>query len=159
MYISWTKGQEVFEEWLLDADWSLNAANWQWLSASAFFHQYFRVYSPIAFGKKTDKEGDYIRKYLPILKKFPSKYIFEPWTAPPAVQKLAGCIIGKDYPAPIVDHNVISKININRMKLAFEQTKITNEGNDDHDSGDDEKPKTVKKEKSDKPPSKRLRTN
>jgi cryptochrome len=94
LYISWTKGQEVFEEWLLDADWSLNAANWQWLSASAFFHQYFRVYSPIAFGKKTDKEGDYIRKYIPVLKKFPSKYIFEPWTAPPAVQKMAGCIIG-----------------------------------------------------------------
>ena len=27
---------------------SLNAANWQWLSASAFFSQYFRVYSPVA---------------------------------------------------------------------------------------------------------------
>jgi deoxyribodipyrimidine photolyase len=44
-----------------DADWSLNAGNWMWLSASAFFHQYFRVYSPVAFGKKTDKNGDYIR--------------------------------------------------------------------------------------------------
>lgn len=52
---------QVFEELLLDADWSLNAGNWQWLSASAFFHQYFRVYSPIAFGKKTDKCGDYIK--------------------------------------------------------------------------------------------------
>ena len=51
----------VFEEYLLDADWSLNAGNWMWLSASAFFHQYFRVYSPIAFGKKTDKNGDFIR--------------------------------------------------------------------------------------------------
>ena len=30
---------KVFEEYLLDADWSLNAANWMWLSASAFFHQ------------------------------------------------------------------------------------------------------------------------
>lgn len=52
---------KVFEELLLDADWSLNAGNWMWLSASAFFHQYFRVYSPIAFGKKTDKHGDYIK--------------------------------------------------------------------------------------------------
>lgn len=52
---------QVFEEYLLDADWSLNAGNWMWLSASAFFHQYFRVYSPIEFGKKTDKDGDYIR--------------------------------------------------------------------------------------------------
>jgi hypothetical protein len=32
-------GQKVFEELLLDADWSLNAGNWMWLSASAFFHQ------------------------------------------------------------------------------------------------------------------------
>lgn len=55
---------KVFEELLLDADWSLNAGNWQWLSASAFFHQYFRVYSPIAFGKKTDKYGDYIKLVL-----------------------------------------------------------------------------------------------
>ena len=99
----------MFEELLLDADWSLNAGNWMWLSASAFFHQYFRCYSPIAFGKKTDKEGDYIRKYLSILKKFPAKYIYEPWEAPLAVQKAAGCIIGTDYPRPIVKHDVVVK--------------------------------------------------
>lgn len=52
---------KVFEELLLDGDWALNAGNWQWLSASAFFHQFFRVYSPVAFGKKTDKNGDYIK--------------------------------------------------------------------------------------------------
>ena len=61
LWLSWEEGMHVFEEYLLDADWSLNAGNWMWLSASAFFHQYFRVYSPIAFGKKTDKNGDFIR--------------------------------------------------------------------------------------------------
>lgn len=65
----WEAGAAVFDELLLDADWSLNSANWMWLSASAFFHQYFRVYSPIAFGKKTDPEGLYIKKYLPVLRK------------------------------------------------------------------------------------------
>ncbi len=144
LYFSWTKGQEVFEEHLLDADWSLNAANWQWLSASTFFHEYWRVYSPIEFGKKTDKNGDYIRKYLPVFKNFPTQYIFEPWMASPLVQKTAKCIIGADCnkhfskklihfkldyfiynfifedPKPIVDHKLISKTNISRMKLAFE---------------------------------------
>ncbi len=43
-------------------DHYLNAANWMWLSASAFFNQYFRVYSPITFGKKYDKDGKFIRK-------------------------------------------------------------------------------------------------
>jgi cryptochrome len=38
---------------------------WQmWLSASAFFAQYFRVYSPIVFGKKYDKDGADIRKWV-----------------------------------------------------------------------------------------------
>ncbi|KAL0994616.1 hypothetical protein UPYG_G00124920 [Umbra pygmaea] len=119
LWISWEEGQKVFEELLLDADWSLNAGNWLWLSASAFFHQYFRVYSPIAFGKKTDKNGDYIKRYLPLLKKFPAEYIYEPWKAPRSVQEAAGCIVGKDYPRPIVEHDVISKKNIKRMKVAY----------------------------------------
>ncbi len=120
MYQSWEKGQQIFEEYLLDADWSLNAANWQWLSASTFFHQYWKCYSPIEFGKKTDKNGDYIRKYLPVFKKFPSQYIYEPWMAPPNVQQAANCIIGKDYPKAIVDHKIVSKTNMARMKIAFE---------------------------------------
>ncbi|KAK5915063.1 hypothetical protein CesoFtcFv8_000694 [Champsocephalus esox] len=119
LWINWEEGQKVFEYLLLDGDWALNAGNWQWLSASAFFHQYFRVYSPVAFGKKTDKNGDYIKKYLPLLKKFPAQYIYEPWKAPRSVQQAAGCIVGKDYPQPIVQHEVISKKNIQRMKLAY----------------------------------------
>ena len=114
-----TDGMAVFEELLLDADWSLNAGNWQWLSASAFFHQYYRVYSPVAFGKKTDKTGEYIRKWLPILAKFPTEYIYEPWKAPMSVQKGVGCIIGEDYPKPIVDHDSIHKVNIQKMKAAY----------------------------------------
>lgn len=119
LWISWEDGQKVFEELLLDGDWALNAGNWQWLSASTFFHQFFRVYSPVAFGKKTDKNGDYIKKYLPFLKKFPAEYIYEPWKAPRSVQQAAGCIIGTDYPKPIVQHEVVSKKNIQRMKLAY----------------------------------------
>jgi cryptochrome len=153
LYVSWTKGQEVFEEFLLDADWSLNAANWQWLSASAFFHQYFRVYSPIAFGKKTDKNGDYIRKYVPVLKNFPSQYIYEPWTAPLSVQKAAKCIIGQDYPRPIVDHNTISKTNINRMKQAYESSKAQSEESEEKTS----KKTSAKSSPDNKPAAKRTK--
>ncbi len=35
------------------------------------------------------------------------------------VQKKANCIIGKDYPAPIVDHKEIHKVNIGRLKEAY----------------------------------------
>ncbi|TNN55229.1 Cryptochrome-1 [Liparis tanakae] len=126
---------KVFEELLLDGDWALNAGNWQWLSASAFFHQFFRVYSPVAFGKKTDKNGDYIKKYLPLLKKFPAEYIYEPWKAPRSVQQAAGCIVGKDYPHPIAQHEVISKKNIQRMKLAYAKKSADAAGSPDKKQG------------------------
>ena len=55
---------------------------------------------------------------MPVLKKYPPKYIYEPWTAPLSVQKAAGCVLGRDYPKPIVDHKVAMKTNIERMKKA-----------------------------------------
>ncbi|KAI4875908.1 hypothetical protein NFI96_032895 [Prochilodus magdalenae] len=143
LWISWEEGQKVFEELLLDADWSLNAGNWQWLSASAFFHQYFRVYSPIAFGKKTDKNGDYIKKYLPVLKKFPPEYIYEPWKAPKSVQQQAGCIVGSDYPRPIVDHDVVSKRNIQRMKAAYAKHSKDPSGNQAKSKGQKRKSASI----------------
>jgi cryptochrome len=123
LWQSWEDGLKVFEEYLLDADWSLNAGNWMWLSCSAYFHQYYRVYSPIAFGKKTDPDGLYIKKYLPMLKHFPKKFIYEPWKAPYCLQQECKCIIGKDYPKPIVDHDEAKEINMQQMKEAYKKAK------------------------------------
>ena len=71
----------------------------------------------------------FFRKYLPQLKKFPEKYIYEPWTAPLSVQQAAGCIIGKDYPKPIVVHEKINKINIKRMAEAYARNKAEKDEN------------------------------
>ncbi len=43
----------------------------------------------------------------PPVQDMPTKWIFEPWAAPLDVQKKAKCIIGKDYPRPIVDHSSV----------------------------------------------------
>lgn len=52
------------------------AGNWMWLSASAFFTAYFRVYSPIKFGQKYDPEGKFIKRFLPVLKvRFLGKHV------------------------------------------------------------------------------------
>nr|XP_040234734.2 cryptochrome-1 [Anopheles coluzzii] len=133
LWISWEEGQRVFEELLLDADWALNAGNWMWLSASAFFHQYFRVYSPVAFGKKTDPEGKFIKKYVPELARFPAGIIYEPWKANLETQKKLGCIIGKDYPNRIVVHEDISKVNIQRMSAAYKRNKAQKDGGTEED--------------------------
>ncbi|XP_075998296.1 cryptochrome-2-like isoform X2 [Genypterus blacodes] len=121
LWISWESGMKVFEELLLDADWSVNAGSWMWLSCSAFFQQFFHCYCPVGFGKRTDPTGDYIRRYIPILKDYPNRYIYEPWNAPEAVQKAANCVVGVDYPKPMINHAEGSRLNIERMKQVYQQ--------------------------------------
>ncbi|KAJ8373637.1 hypothetical protein SKAU_G00042170 [Synaphobranchus kaupii] len=121
LWISWEEGMKVFEELLLDADWSVNAGSWMWLSCSSFFQQFFHCYCPVGFGRRTDPNGDYIRRYLPILRGFPAKYIYDPWNAPESVQKAAKCVIGVQYPKPMVHHAEASRLNIERMRQIYQQ--------------------------------------
>ncbi|XP_070764081.1 cryptochrome-2 [Enoplosus armatus] len=121
LWISWESGMKVFEELLLDADWSVNAGSWMWLSCSAFFQQFFHCYCPVGFGRRTDPSGDYIRRYIPILKDYPNRYIYEPWNAPESVQKAANCVVGVDYPKPMINHAEGSRLNIERMKQVYQQ--------------------------------------
>ncbi|XP_059916744.1 cryptochrome-2 [Gadus macrocephalus] len=121
LWISWESGMKVFEELLLDADWSVNAGSWMWLSCSAFFQQFFHCYCPVGFGRRTDPSGDYIRHYIPILKDYPNRYIYEPWNAPLSVQKAAHCVVGVDYPKPMINHAEASRLNIERMKQVYQQ--------------------------------------
>jgi len=130
-YVSWERGAEVFEEWLIDHEVACNAGNWMWLSCTAFFSQFYRMYSPVAFGKKWDPEGNFVRKYVPELAKFDKKYIYEPHKAPIADQKAWGCVIQGDganaeeksskvYPKPMFDFNERRQFCLDRMKEAYD---------------------------------------
>ncbi|XP_053487278.1 cryptochrome-2 [Ictalurus furcatus] len=121
LWISWESGMRVFEEMLLDADWSVNAGSWMWLSCSAFFQQFFHCYCPVGFGRRIDPSGDYIWRYIPELKDYPSRYIYEPWNTPESIQKAANCIVGVDYPKPMINHAESSRLNIERMKQVYQQ--------------------------------------
>ncbi|KAM7483676.1 hypothetical protein LguiB_008259 [Lonicera macranthoides] len=106
--IPWNDDDELL------AAWRDGRTGFPWIDA--IMVQYNRIYSPITFGKKYDPNGDYIRHFLPVLKDMPKEYIYEPWTAPLSIQTRANCIVGKDYPKPVVSHNYAS--NECRRKLA-----------------------------------------
>lgn len=61
------------------------------------------------------------RRYIPKLKDYPNRYIYEPWNAPESVQKAANCIVGVDYPKPMINHAESSRLNIERMKQVYQQ--------------------------------------
>lgn len=157
LWISWEEGLKVFEELLLDADWAMNAGNWMWLSASAFFHQFFRVYSPVAFGKKTDPEGNYIKKYVPELRNYPKGIIYEPWKASAIAQMQYKCVIGKDYPKRIVIHETIHKENLKKMSEAYKANKESKESEKSEPAAEGTAKRATKKSPS-KPAAKRLKS-
>lgn len=77
---------------------------------------YFRIFNPYLQSKKFDAEGKYIRKYVTELKDLPDNYIHEPNIMSESEQNKYGVVIGKDYPAPVVDHMVSKSESIKRFK-------------------------------------------
>ena len=102
--LHWHHGERWFWDCLVDADLASNSASWQWCAGSgADAAPYFRIFNPITQGQRFDPDGAYTRRYVPELKRMPSKYLYEPWACPVEISRAAGVVIGKDYPAPIVE--------------------------------------------------------
>ena len=85
----------------------------------------------MAFGKKWDPEGNFIRNYVPELANFDKKYIYEPHKAPSVDQKKWGCQIKGDgtgtsdgdlktYPKPMFDFNERRQNCLDGMKHAYD---------------------------------------
>ncbi|WP_306606418.1 deoxyribodipyrimidine photo-lyase [Azonexus sp.] len=103
--LDWRLGERYFAEQLNDFDLSANNGGWQWAASSGCDAQpYFRIFNPLNQSEKFDPEGKFIRRYVPELAKVPEKYIHAPWKMGRVEQEALGIVIGRDYPAPIVDH-------------------------------------------------------
>ena len=103
--INWTEGEKHFRNCLLDFNKANNVAQWQWVAGcGADAAPYFRIFNPILQGEKFDKEGLYVKKWVPELSKVPQKFIHKPWELDIKLQESIKTIIGKDYPKPIVVH-------------------------------------------------------
>lgn len=62
-----------------------------------------RIYNPIRQAMRLDPKGEFVRKWLPYMRRVPDLWLFEPWRMPTDVQKRYGVIVGKDIPMPLVD--------------------------------------------------------
>ncbi len=102
LLINWKEGEKHFKNCLLDYNEANNVSGWQWVAGcGADAAPYFRIFNPILQGEKFDKEGDYVKKWVPELKDIPKKYLHKPWELKnDSILKL-----GLKYPDPIVIHD------------------------------------------------------
>ena len=105
LLLNWQEGEAWFMQQLLDGEPASNNGGWQWTAGTGTdAAPYFRVFNPVTQSRKFDPRGDYIRAWLPELAPVPETFIHEPWKMPADMQISLGVRIGRDYPAPIVDH-------------------------------------------------------
>ena len=115
--INWKEGEKYFRNCLLDFNEANNVAQWQWVAGcGADAAPYFRIFNPILQGEKFDKNGDYVKKWVPELKNYPLKYIHKPWELDLKFQESINIIIGRDYPKPIVIHEDARKKALNAFQ-------------------------------------------
>jgi deoxyribodipyrimidine photo-lyase len=95
LHVHWKFGARWFMRSLRDGDLASNSLNWQWVAGcGADAAPYFRIFNPVGQGLKFDPDGEYVRRWVPELRRLDGKAAHEPW-------KHGGA---DGYPAPIVDH-------------------------------------------------------
>ena len=119
LLVDWRIGERVFMQHLLDGDPANNNGGWQWTAGTGTdAAPYFRVFNPTRQAQRFDPEGGYVRRWVPELAGVPDRYIHEPWKMNDDQQQEAGCVVGTDYPAPIVDHLEQRGVALERYRAA-----------------------------------------
>ncbi len=118
--IDWRWGERWFMRWLIDGDEANNNGNWQWIASVGVDPQpaFRRIYNPARHMERYDPDGRYVRRYVPELRDVPDRWLAEPWTMPEDVQRASRCVIGADYPEPIVDHAEARLAALERYRVA-----------------------------------------
>ncbi|WP_240487253.1 cryptochrome/photolyase family protein [Actinomadura flavalba] len=77
--IHWRRGLAHFDRWLVDGDFANNAGNWQWVAGTGNDTRPNRVMNPLRQSARFDKDGAYIRRYVPELKDADAALLHKPW--------------------------------------------------------------------------------
>ena len=101
-----------------------------------------RIYNPIKQSQDQDPKGQFIRQWVPELRNVSDMWIHEPWKMSSALQQRASCLIGEDYPAPIVEHASAIKAARLGLSAALTQADYRQEANQIFDKlGSRQRPK------------------
>ena len=121
LLIDWRWGERFFMQHLVDGDPAANNGGWQWTAGTGTdAAPYFRIFNPVLQGKKHDPDGLFVRRWLPELARAPDRYLHAPWEMSDDVQREADCVIGQDYPAPIIDHAWARERTLSAYRMARE---------------------------------------
>jgi deoxyribodipyrimidine photo-lyase len=106
LHQEWTRGAAHFMRHLVDGDLASNSHGWQWTAGCGTdASPWFRIFNPVAQGRRFDPEGDYVRRHVPELRGIAGAAVHEPWR------------VGvPGYPDPVVDHAEERRVALDRYE-------------------------------------------
>lgn len=96
----WRMGAYWFEETLLDYDVYSNWYNW--CAGAGMTGGRLNRFNIVKQSKDYDLQGEYVRYWCPELKDVPNNLVHEPWKMTQFQQAENNCVLGVDYPNPII---------------------------------------------------------
>lgn len=123
--VDWRRGEAYFAAHLNDFDLAANNGGWQWASSSGCDAQpWFRIFNPVTQSTRFDSAGVFIRRYLPELAAVPERFIHAPWRMDEAAQAACAVHIGRDTPAPLVDHDIARRRTLSRYAVVRRRVAV-----------------------------------
>ena len=109
LWLPWQKFAPFLGALFTDYEPGIHYSQVQMQSGTTGINQ-MRVYNPVKQAKDHDPHGRFIAKWIPALSRVPLEYRFEPWLMHSEQQQQFGCVLGRDYVWPIVDHEDAAKV-------------------------------------------------
>ena len=80
-----------------------------------------RIYNPVIQSQQKDPQGHFIRRWCPELRLVPDSWLHQPWLMPLSLQRRYVCVLGRDYPQPVVDLQQAMRLAKQRLSECKQQ--------------------------------------
>jgi len=124
LWLDWRQTGPILARWFTDYEPGIHWTQCQMQSGTTGINT-IRIYNPYKQAEEHDAAGAFVRRWVPELSPLSDADLIRPEYTPLMMQQMTGCLVGRDYPAPIVHHETAYAFARDRMhaiKLMAQQS-------------------------------------
>lgn len=136
LWLDWRHTGPVLARWFTDYEPGIHWTQCQMQSGTTGINT-IRIYNPYKQGEEHDAAGAFVRRWVPELSALSDADLIRPENTPLMMQQMTGCLIGRDYPWPIVHHETaygFARDRMHAIKLAAQRSGSAQRVYDRHGS-------------------------